>query len=54
MTDEVLSSVGAQHMDTSGYQVFALDDVDFYWEKDNLDVDAVFGLGIDTQFPQQR
>ena len=31
MTDEVLSSVGAQAMDTSGYQVSAdPDDVDFY------------------------
>ena len=33
MRDEVLSSVGAWDMDTSGYQVSAdLDDVEFYWE----------------------
>ena len=25
-----------------------LDDVDFYWENDQLDVDAVFRPGIDT------
>ena len=52
MRDEVLSSVGAQEgLDTSGYRVSAdLDDVDFYWEKDHLDVDAVFRPGIDTLF----
>ena len=49
MRDEVLSSVG---LDTSVYQVSAadLDDVEFYWENDRLDVDAVFRPGIDTPF----
>ena len=32
MKDEVLSSVGAQDMDTSGYQVSDLDNVEFQWE----------------------
>ena len=50
MRNELLSSVGAQDMDTSGYQVSDLDDVEFYWEKDQLDVDAVFRPGIDTPF----
>ena len=52
MKDEVLSSLSAQGMDTSGYQVSAadLDDVDFCWEKYQLDVDAVSGPGIDTPF----
>ena len=52
MRDEVLSSVGAQEgLDTSGYQVSAeKDDVEFYWENDQLDVDAVFRPGIDTLF----
>ena len=50
MRDEVLSSVGAQDRDTSGYQVSDLEDVDFYWENDQLDVDVVFGPGIDTPF----
>ena len=27
-----------------------LDDVQFYWENDQLDVDAVFRSGIDTPF----
>ena len=53
MRDEVLSSVGAQEgLDTSGYQVSSadLDDVEFFWGNDQLDVDAVFRPGIDTQF----
>ena len=52
LRDEVLSSVGAQEcLDTSRYQVSAhLDDVEFYWEKDQLDVDAVLRPGIDTPF----
>ena len=34
-----------------GCQVFAdLDDVDFYWENDQLDLGAVFRPGIDTLF----
>ena len=48
MGDEVLSIVGAQGMDTSGYQMSDLDDVKFYREKDQLDVDVLFRLGIDT------
>ena len=51
MRDEILSSVGSQDMDTSGYQMFAdLDALQFYWENDQLDVDAVFQPVIDTRF----
>ena len=52
MRDKVLSSVGTQErLDTSGYQVSAdLDDVEFCWENDRLDLDAVFRPGIDTPF----
>ena len=52
MRNEVLSGVGAQEgLDTNGYQVSAdLDDVEFYWENDLLDVDAVFRPRIDTLF----
>ena len=39
---KVLSSVGAQGIDTSWYQVSDVDNVEFYWEKDQLDVDVVF------------
>ena len=41
MRNEVLSSVGAQDMDTSGYQVSDLNDVDFHWENYQLNVDNV-------------
>ena len=53
MRVEVFSNVGAQDMDTSGYQVSSadLDHIEFYWEDDTLDVDAVLRPGIDTPFP---
>ena len=50
MRDEVLSSVGAQDLDTSSYQVFDLEDIEFNWEDSYLDMDAVFRPGIDTPF----
>ena len=47
--DEVLLSVGAQDIDTSGNQVSAdLDEVEFYWENDQLVVDAVFRYSLLT------
>ena len=48
--NEVLSSVGAQDMDTSGYQVSDPDNVDFYYKNDQLDVDAVIRAYKDTPF----
>ena len=45
MGNELLSSVGAPDMDTSGYQVSDLDNVEINWENDQLDV---FKPGIDT------
>ena len=50
MRDEVLSSVGAQDLDTSSYQVSDLEDIEFNWENSQLDLDAVFRPGIDTPF----
>ena len=50
MRDEVLSSVGAQDLDTSSYQVSDLEDIEFNWENPQLDMDAVFRPGIDTTF----
>ena len=50
MRDEVLSSVGAQDMDTSSYQVSDVEDIDFNWEDSQLEMDAVFRPGIDTPF----
>ena len=53
MREEVLSSVGAQDLDTSSYQVSNLEDIEFNWEDTQLDMDAVFRPGIDTPFLQQ-
>ena len=50
MREEVLSSVGAQDLDTSSYQVSDLEDIEFNWEDSPLDMDAVFRPGIDTPF----
>ena len=50
MRDEVLSSVGAQDLDTSSYQVSDLEDIEFNWGNSLLDVDAVFRPGICTPF----
>ena len=50
MRDEVLSSVGAQDLDTSSYQVSDLEDIEFNWKNSQLDMDAVFRPGIDTPF----
>ena len=50
MRDEVLSSLGAQDMETSSYQVSDLKDIEFNWENSQLDMDAVFRPGIDTPF----
>ena len=47
---EVLSSVGAQDLDTSSYQVSDLEDIEFNWENSQLDMDSVFRPGIDTPF----
>ena len=48
--DEVPSSVGAQDLDTSSYQVSDLADIEFNWEDPKLDMDTVFTPGIDTPF----
>ena len=50
MRKEVRSSVGAQDLDTSSYQVSDLEDIEFNWEGSQLDMDAVFRPGIDTPF----
>ena len=50
MTDEVLSSVGAQDLDTSSYQVSDLEDIKLNWENSQLDLDAVFRPSIYTPF----
>ena len=41
MRVELLSSVGAQHMDRSGYQVSDLEAIRFHWEDIDLNMDAL-------------
>ena len=50
MTEEVLSSVGAQSVDTRGYELEDLDDIVFDWEDPNNVLDAEYRPGIDTPF----
>ena len=50
LREEVLSSVGAQDTDTSGYELSDLDAIEFSWEEDAVDMDSVYRLGIDTPF----
>ena len=51
MRDELISSVGAQEMNTSGYQVSDLGGIQFHWEGSDLNMDAVFRPRIDIPFP---
>ena len=50
MREEVLSSVVAQELNTSSYQVSDLEDIEFNWENSQLDMDTVFRPGIDTPY----
>ena len=50
MREAVLSSVGAQDLDSSSYQVSDLEDIEFNWEDSQLHMDAVFRPRIDTPF----
>ena len=50
MREEVLSSVGAQDTDTSGYELSDLENIEFSWEDPAVDMDSVYRPGIDTPF----
>ena len=50
MREEVLSSIGAQHTDTSGYELSDLEDIEFSWEVTAVDMDSDYRPGIDTPF----
>ena len=51
MRKEVLSSVGAQDTDTSGYELSDLEDIKFSREDPAVDIDSVYRPGMDTPFP---
>ena len=50
MRDEVLSSVGAQDLDTSSYQLTDLGDIELKCENSQFEMDAMFRPGIDIPF----
>ena len=50
MRDEAFSRIGAQDMDTSGYQVSDLEDNKFHWEDPGFNMDTKFRPGIGTPF----
>ena len=50
MREEVLSSVGAQDTDTSGYELSDLEESELSWEDPAVDIDSVYRPGIDTPF----
>ena len=50
MREEMLSSVGEQDTDTSGYELSDLEDIEFSWEDPAVDMDSVYRPGIDTHF----
>ena len=50
MRDEVVSSSGAQNMDTSGYELSDGDDIEFFWQNRQLVVIAVSTPAIEIHF----
>ena len=50
MSGEVLATTGAQDMDTRGYQLSDMEDIEFFWENLQVELGAVFKQGIDTPF----
>ena len=52
MSDEIILGVSALDVDTNGYQVSDLDDVEFYCEIDQLDADTDLRPRIGTRFPK--
>ena len=48
--DEVFSTVGAQEMNTSGYQLSDVEDIEGHWEDLDLNMYAVFRLGMNNPF----
>ena len=48
LRNEVLSSVGAQDLDTGSSQISDLEDIEFNCENPQMDMDAVFRPGIDS------
>ena len=50
LREKVISGVGAQDTDTRGYELSALEDIEFSWEDPAVDVDSIYQPGTDTPF----
>ena len=50
MREEVLASSGAQDVDSSGYELSDLEDIELFWENPQLEFDAVLRPGMDNRF----
>ena len=50
MREEVIASARAQLVDTSGYEITDLEDIELFWENPLVESDAVFGPRIDSPF----
>ena len=48
LRDKVLSTLGAEDMDTSGYQVSDVESIEFLWEDPDLKKDVHFRPGLDA------
>ena len=48
--EEVLSSVGAEDDDTSGYELSDLEDIEFSWEDPAVVMESVYRPAVDTPF----
>ena len=51
LREKVLANAGAQDMDNSGYELADLEDIEFFWENPQVELDSVFRPGVDTPFP---
>ena len=50
LRDEVLSSIGAQEMDTNGYPMSNMEDIGFHWKVLDMNMDTLFWPGQDNIF----
>ena len=50
MREEIFSSVGTQELDTRGYHVSDLEDIEFHWEDLDFKIDAFFRPCLGTRF----
>ena len=50
MGEQILAIAGAQDMDTGGYELSVLEDIELFWERPRMELHPVFRPVIDTPF----